>query len=103
MTTVVYQRVNCFLKHTLLVLYDYFGSHKLHQFFKTVVSVDNTTVKVVKVRRRISAAVKWNHRSDFRRNYGNNIKYHPFGLVSRTAESFHNFKSLYYLQLLLTR
>ena len=103
MTTVVYQRVNCFLKHTLLVLYDYFGSHKLRELFETVVSVDDPAIKVVQVGGCVSAAVKRNHRSDFRRDDGDNVKHHPFGLVSGATERFGNLKSLYDLNFLLTR
>ena len=102
MSAVINKSVDSFLKHTLLVLYDYFGSHELRELFKTVVSVDYSSVKVIEVGRCVSAAVKGHHRSDFRRDNGDNVKYHPFGLVSRTAERLDNLKSLDYLELLLT-
>ena len=68
-SAVVDERVYCFLEHTLFVADDDVGRVKLHQSLKTVVTVDNTSVKVVEVGSRKSAAVKLYHRTDFRRNY----------------------------------
>ena len=81
-SAVVDKCVNSLLQHSLFVSDDNFGSFKLKHLFKTVVSVDNSSVKVVKVGCCVSSAVEHNHRSEFGRNNGDNIHYHPFRLVA---------------------
>ncbi len=85
-SAVVDKSVNGFLKHSLFVSYDDVGSFKLQHLFKTVISVDNAPVKIVKVGGGVSAAVQHNHRSDIGGNNRNNVQNHPFGLVSRKTE-----------------
>ena len=92
-SAVVDKCVNCFLKHTFFVADDDIRSAEFKKSFKTVVSVDNSSVKIVEVGSCKSAAVKLDHRSDIRRNYRNNIEDHPFRTVSGKAESFDNFKT----------
>ena len=100
--TVIYECINCFLKHTLFVAdYDFRSVH-FNESLETVVSVYNTSVKIVKVRRCESAAVYLNHRTYIRRNYGQCRHYHPFRLISGINERFNNLKTLYYTCLLLT-
>ena len=81
-SAVVDERVYCFLEHTLFVADDDVRRVKLHQSLKSVVTVDNTSVEVVEVGSRESAAVELYHRTDFRRDYGNYVENHPLGFVA---------------------
>ena len=101
-SAVVYEGVNRFLQHSLLVADDYFGRMEVEKFFKTIVSVYNSSVKVVEVGRCKSAAVKLDHGTDIRRNYRDNVEYHPFGTVARKSERFNDFKSFEQFKSLLT-
>ena len=92
-SAVVYKCVNSLLKHSFLVANDYFGRAEFKKLLKTVISVDNTSVEVVKVGGCKSAAVELNHRTDIRRNYGDCVKNHPLGTVARRPECLGNFKS----------
>ena len=99
---VVDKRVYGVLKHSLFVSYNDFGRAVLYEFFKTVVSVDNPSVKVVQIGRGKSAAVELNHRTKIGRNYGNYVEYHPFGAASALAERFDDIQPLDSLLALLT-
>ena len=72
-SAVVDQRVNCFLKHTLLVTDNDFGSVNFNDLLQTVVSADDSSVKLVQVGRRETSAVQLNHRTNVRGNDGNYI------------------------------
>src|ERR1700712_5400332 len=48
--TVVEQRVNCFLQHSLFVVDDYLGRTQIDQSLQAVVPVDDPAVQVVEVR-----------------------------------------------------
>ena len=102
-SAIVYKSIDSLLKHSLFVSYNYIGSVELKKSFKTVVSVDNTSVKIVEVRRCKSAAVELYHRTDIGRNYRNNVENHPFGTVTGKLECFGDFKSFKYSCFLLTR
>ena len=101
MTAVVDQSVNSFLEHSLLVTDDDLRSAKVKELLKTVVSSDNSSIEVVKVGSSITSAVQRYHRTEFRRKYRNNIKYHPLGLVAGSLESFCDLESLIDLESLL--
>ena len=93
-SAVVDKCVNSLLKHSLFISDDNVGSTKLKEFFKTVVSVDNSSVKVVEVGGSKSAAVKLNHRTNIGRNYRNDVQNHPLGTVARLSECLCNLKAL---------
>ena len=78
----VINRNNSLLKHSLLILDDHIGSVKLDKLLKTVVSVDNSSVKIVYIRCRVSSAVKGYHRTDFRGKNGYYVKHHPLRTVA---------------------
>ena len=103
MTTVVDKCVNSLLQHSLFVSYDNVRSFKLEHSLKTVISVDNTSVKVVKVTGCISAAVEHDHRSEVRRDNRNNVEYHPLRTVARNSECLNDLKPFEQLYSLLTR
>ena len=92
-SSVINKGVNGFLKHSLFVSYNDTRSAEFNQFFQSVVTVDNTAVKVVQVTRRKASAVKLNHRTDIRRNDRNDVENHPFGAVAGVFEGFDNFKA----------
>ena len=92
-SAVIDKRVDGFLQHSLFVADDDLGRAEFYKFFKTVVSVDNASVKVVKVGSRESAAVELYHRTEFGRDYGQNVQYHPFGTVAALSERLYDFKT----------
>ena len=102
-SAVVDKCVNGLLKHSLFVADNNIGCAKLKELFKAVVTVNNTAVKVVKVRCCKSAAVELNHGTDIRRNNRNNIKNHPLRLVARASECLNDLKTLESLCPLLSR
>ena len=102
MTTVVDKCVNGFLEHSLFVSYYDVGSFKLEHSFKSVISVDNTSVKVVEVARSVSAAVEHYHRTQIGRDDRDNVKYHPLGAVARHSERLYYFEPFEQLYSLLT-
>ena len=93
-TTIVDQRVNCFLQHSLFVSYDDIGSAQIQQSFQTVVSVDNSSVQIVQVTCCKAAAVQLYHRTDIGRDNRDRIQYHPFRLVAGKTEAFDYFQFL---------
>ena len=99
---VVDKGVNGFLKHTLLVSDDDVGSVQLEQSLQTVVSVDDSSVKVVEVAGGETAAVELDHGSDLRRDDREHVENHPLGLVAGLAEGLKDLKALEDPRLLLT-
>ena len=93
-TTVVKQRINRFLKHTFFVTHDDIRRTKLDQALQTVVTVDDTTVKVVQIRRCEAATIKRHQRTQFWRDNRNNFKDHPFRARTRFLEGFDQLKTL---------
>ena len=78
----------------LFVADDYIRCAQLKKSLQAVVTVDNTPVKIIQIARCETAAVQLNHRAEIRRNYRNNIKYHPLGTVARLPEGFKHLKTL---------
>ena len=102
-SAVIDKGVNSLLKHSLFVSYDNIGCAELKEPFKAVISVYNSSVKIVKIRGGKSAAVKLNHGADIRRNYRNNIHNHPFKLIAALIESINNIKPFKNTHSLLAR
>ena len=73
---------------------DAFRRSNLGNFLQPVVSVDNSSIEVVKVGRSETPAVELNHRAEFRGDNGNSIEYHPFGTRFGGDEGFGDFQSL---------
>ena len=101
-SAVIDEGVYRLLKHTLFVSDDYFRCKKLCELLETVVSVDNSAIEIVYIRRRKSAAVQLYHRADIRRDNGNDIEYHPLGAVAGLSECLDNLKPLDNAKLFLT-
>ena len=93
-SAVIDKGINRLLKHTLFVADDYIRRAQLKKSLQAVVTVDNTPVKIIQIARCETAAVQLNHRAEIRRNYRNNIKYHPLGTVARLPEGFKHLKTL---------
>ena len=100
-SAVVDKGVNGLLKHSLLVPDDYLGGAELHKLCKTAVSVDNASVKVVKVGGGESAALELNHGADLRRDNRDNVEDHPLRSVAGLSEGFDDLKALERLCFLL--
>ena len=101
-SAVIDKSVDGFLEHTFFVVNDGVGRAEFFQMFQTIVTVDNASVKVVKVARCETSAVKLNHRAKFGRENGDNVQNHPFGAVAADAERFHDFKTFYRAQSFLS-
>ena len=93
--------VDRFLEHSLFVSDDDVGSAQVEQLLQTVVTVDYSSVKIVEVAGRVSAAVERDHRSEFGRKNGENVEDHPFGTGVARTERVDDFESLYSLELTL--
>ncbi len=93
-SAVINKSVNRFLQHSLLVADDDVRRTDFQKLFQTVVTVDDSSVKIVQVRCCESSAVQLNHGTQIRRNDRNRVQNHPGRLVAAFAESFHYFQSL---------
>ena len=102
---VIEQRIDGLLQHALLVAQDHFRSLDLDEPLQTVVADDDTTVKVVQVRRGETAAVQRHQRTQFGRNDRDDVQHHPFGLVLtlRRAERLDDVQALEGFALTLLR
>ena len=80
-SAVVDERIDRFLKHSLLVADDDLGRVKVEKFFQTVISVYYSSVKIVEVGCRKSSAVELNHRAYIRRDYRDNVEDQVFSEV----------------------
>ena len=78
-TAVIDKCVNRFLKHSGFVFDDDIGSTEIHQLFQADISVEDSSVKVVEVACRESAAAfKRNKRSQIRRKNRKDSENHVF-------------------------
>src|SRR5215475_10960086 len=100
---VIEERVDGFLQHAFLIANDHIGRMELDEFFQPVVAVDDAAIQIVQVRGRKASAIQRHERPQFRRNHRNDIKDHPFRLVTGFDECFDNLETLRKLDLLLLR
>src|SRR5688572_21052348 len=80
-TPVVKQRIDSFLKHPLFVADDDFRRIEFLKTLQTVVTIDYTTVQIVKIGGREAAAVKRNKRTKIWGNHRDYLKQHPLRLI----------------------
>ena len=92
-SAVIDQRVHRFLQHSLFVSDNDVRRAQFEQSVQTVVSVDDTSVQVIEVGGRESAAIQLYHRTDIRRNHRNHIHDHPFRPVAGKSKRFDNLQS----------
>ena len=76
---VVYQGVDRFLKHALLVLHNNFRSLNFQKLFQAVVPVDHTAIQIIQIRSCIPSAVQSDHRPKVRRQNRQNRHHEPLG------------------------
>ena len=102
-TWIIEQWVYRFLKHTFLITQDYFRSFDFDQSLQTVVTNDNTTIKVIQVRSSKTTTIQWNQWTEFGRNNRYDTYNHPFRLVTSTwcTERFYNLQTFQCLILTL--
>src|SRR5262249_9041047 len=84
-TTVVEQRVDRFLKHSLLVPENDFRCAVHDQLLEPIVSVDDAAIQVVEIRRRESPAIQWDEGTEIRRNHRHDVENHPLRAVANVA------------------
>ena len=82
---VVEQCIDCFLEHSLLVAENDFRRAVRDQLHQPVVAVDDAAIEIVQIRRRETAAVERNERTQIRRNHRYDVHDQPFGLVALLA------------------
>ena len=92
-TTVVNQRIDGFLEHTLFIPDDDFRRAELQKTFQTIVSIDDATIEIIQIARRKAAAVQLHHRAQIRRNDGDDRQNHPFGAIAGMNEGFDFFQT----------
>ena len=105
LAAVVEQRIDCLLKHALLVAEYHLGRLDLDQALQTVVADDHAAIEVVEIRRGETAAVERHQRTQLGRDHRHGLKYHPLGLVAVAAgtERFNDLEALESLGLALLR
>ena len=92
-TTVVDEGVDGFLEHALFVAHDDVWRAKIEQTFEAVVAVQDTTIEIVEVTGRKTAAVELDHRTDVRWDDWQHIEHHPGRIVAGGAHAFHHFEA----------
>ena len=98
---VVYQSVDRFLKHALLIAHDDVRRVELLESLQAVVAVDDAAVQIVQVGGREAAAVELDHRADLGRDDRQNVDYHPLGAIAARTECLDDLETLDELGLLL--
>src|SRR5699024_6987587 len=98
---VVDERVHGLLEHTLFVADDDVRGLELHEPLEAVVAVYDAPVEVVQVAGSEPAAVELDHGADLGRDDGQDVYYHPLGLVAALAEGLDDLEPLDQLGLLL--
>src|SRR5690606_37247150 len=92
--TVVQQRVDRFLQHSLFVAQDDVGSLELQQTLETVVPVDDATVKVVQVGGGETATIERHQLTQIGRQHRQDFHDHPVGLDAGLLEAFQHLEAL---------
>ena len=93
-TTIVDQRVYCFLKHTFLITNNDIRCSQFQKTFQTVVTVDDSSVQIIQVRCCKTSTIELYHRTKIWRNNRDCSHDHPLRTVSGFTERFYNFQSL---------
>ena len=101
-TSVIDQRINSFLKHTLLVSYDNIWCSQFKESSQTVISVNDSSVQIIQVRCCKTSSIQLYHRTQIRRDNRDSCKDHPLRSVSGLAECFYNFQTFYNSRTLLS-
>ena len=94
MTTIVKQCVHRLLKHALLVTDNDVRSFELKKVLQAVVPVNDTTVKVVKVRCGESSAFQWHQWTKVRRDHWEHVHNHPLWACLALGKSTSEFDTL---------
>ena len=93
-TTVIEQRIHCFLQHPLLIADDDIRRLEFKQTLEAVVTVDHAAIEIVKIRSRKATAVERHQRTQFRRQDRQHFHDHPVGLDTRLIESLKHLQAL---------
>src|SRR4029434_5116366 len=87
MSALVEQDSDCLLEHSLLIANDDIRRFEHEQVLQPVVTINNPTIKIVKVRGGKTSALEGNQRTQIRRNNRQYIQNHPFGTRMRILEA----------------
>ena len=94
MTTIIKQCINRLLKHALLVADNDVRSFELEKILQAVVPVNDTTVKVVKVRCGKTPALQWHQRTKVRWDNWQHVHNHPLWAGLALGKSTSEFDTL---------
>src|SRR3989344_6076023 len=75
---IVYESIDRFLKNSFLITQNNVRSAYFFKLFETVIAIDNTTIKVINIRRGVAPAIERYHRPNSRWNDRNTYQKHPF-------------------------
>ena len=92
--TIVKQRIDRLLQHTLFVADDDVGCAQFDQTLQAIVAVDDATIEIVQIRGCEAAAIERNQRTQIRRDHRNDRQDHPFRLVAGLHEGLDDLQPL---------
>src|SRR3989344_688240 len=92
--SVVYESIDCFLENSLLITQDNIRSIYFFKFFQTIIAIDNTSIKIVDIRRSVAPTIKRHHRTNGWWNNRNTYQKHPFWSDIRVNHPLHSTHSL---------
>ena len=101
-TSIINKGIYRFLQHTFFVLHDDTWGIQFKQTSQTIVTVDNTTIKIVQVRCRKTSTIQLNHWTKVWWQYWQDVKHHPFWFVTRLVEGIKNVQTTNSLNTFLT-
>ena len=93
-TTVVEERVNCLLQHSLLVVDNDLRRTKINQSLETVVAVDDSAIQIIHVGCCKTATVQLNHWPKIWRNHRHSLENHSCWIVLPVSKWLNNFEPL---------
>src|SRR5690606_8970368 len=89
--------IHSFLKHSLFVSQDHLRSFDVDQTLQTIISDNNSSVKVIQIGSRKTTTIQRNQWTQFRWNNWNHTNDHPFRTIfdpsSSVTECFYYFQS----------
>ena len=93
-TAIVEQGINRFLQHALFVAHNDVGRAQFNEALQTVVAVDHTTIKIVQIRSRKTAAIQRHQGAQLRWDHWDHSQDHPLWTVARFNEALNDFQAL---------
>ena len=93
-STVVEERVDRLLEHSLLVADDDLRGVEVHQLLETVVPVDDSSIEIVEIGCREVARFEKNQRAKIRWDHGHDVEDHPGRIVAAESKLLDELEAL---------